>query len=155
MEQTLTIRLGTVDDVPVIVHHRWAMFADMGYDDLAFLDAMSKEFAPWVTEKLECGEYLGWCAVNEQNEVVAGAGVWFIEWPPTMHDLTGKRAYLLNVYTEPEYRRLGLARQLVAAILDHCRQQGIQVASLHASDKGRSLYESLGFKQTNEMRLMF
>jgi hypothetical protein len=37
--------------------------------------------------------------------------------------------------------------------LDHCREQEIAIATLHASDEGRPLYEALGFKATNEMRM--
>ena len=60
---------------------------------------------------------------------------------------------IVNVYTEPAYRRRGLARRLMIAMLDWLRQQGYGTVSLHASDYGRPLYESLGFKVTNEMRL--
>jgi len=155
MEHTLTIRLATVDDVPTLVHHRRAMFEDMGHKDRAILDGMDRSFAPWVTDKINRGEYMGWLAVSEKSEIVAGAGLWFVEWPPTVVDLSTRRAYLLNVYTESEYRRLGLARQLVTLMMDYCRDLGIRVITLHASDQGRSLYETLGFAQTNEMRILF
>ena len=39
--------------------------------------------------------------------------------------------------------------------LDCCRERGIAIATLHASDEGRPLYEAMGFKQTNEMRIEF
>jgi GNAT superfamily N-acetyltransferase len=44
-----------------------------------------------------------------------------------------------------------LARALMAAILEWCRAQGIAKVTLHASDEGRPLYQSLGFTATNEM----
>lgn len=56
-------------------------------------------------------------------------------------------------YTHPDYRRQSLARRLMAAILDYCRVRKLRMISLPASSEGRSLYESLGFQQTNEMRL--
>jgi GNAT superfamily N-acetyltransferase len=60
---------------------------------------------------------------------------------------------VLNVYCEPPHRRRGLARALMDAILDWCRERSISRVSLHASDEGRPLYEGLGFTATNEMRL--
>ena len=60
---------------------------------------------------------------------------------------------IVNVYTEPAYRRRGLARRLMVAMLEWAHGEGYGTVSLHASDFGRSLYESLGFKATNEMRL--
>jgi GNAT superfamily N-acetyltransferase len=62
---------------------------------------------------------------------------------------------ILNVYTEPEFRRRGIARQIVVTILDWAQQRGLRTINLHASNEGRSLYEKLGFEATNEMRLKF
>jgi GNAT superfamily N-acetyltransferase len=58
------------------------------------------------------------------------------------------------MYTEPAYRRKGIARELMKRMIDWCRQEGFGTVLLHASKDGRSLYESLGFTPTNEMRLM-
>jgi len=58
-----------------------------------------------------------------------------------------------NVYTDPDYRRCGIARQLMATIITWCKQQGFARVTLHASGDGRQLYESLGFVDSNEMRL--
>ena len=69
-------------------------------------------------------------------------------------DATGRRALVQNVYTEPAFRRQGLARRLMATAIAWCRDQGLRSVSLHASDIGRPLYEDLGFRQTNEMRLL-
>jgi GNAT superfamily N-acetyltransferase len=74
-------------------------------------------------------------------------------WPGSPDDTSGRRALVQNVYTEPEFRRQGLARQLMLAAISWCREQGLHSVSLHASDFGRPLYEDLGFHQTNEMRL--
>ena len=57
------------------------------------------------------------------------------------------------MYTDPEFRRQGIARRLMQTMIDWCRKEGFVRVDLHASDKGRPLYESLGFEPTNEMRL--
>jgi ribosomal protein S18 acetylase RimI-like enzyme len=129
------------------------MFEDMKYDTLADLDAMDARFEPWVADKLAREEYLGWFVTNTQDAVVAGAGLWIVEWPATPLDQSKKRAYVMDVYTHPAYRRKGLARRLMMTILDYCREHWFRVIDLHASNEGRLLYESLGFRQTNEMRL--
>jgi GNAT superfamily N-acetyltransferase len=64
-----------------------------------------------------------------------------------------RRGNILNVYTAKTFRRRGLARWLMEAVLLWCRQNGIDTVILHASPAGKSLYESLGFEATNEMRL--
>jgi ribosomal protein S18 acetylase RimI-like enzyme len=151
-DQTVLIRRATVADAPIIVAHRRAMFEAMGYTSCADLDAMDAKFAEWIVDKLTRGEYQGWFIANGQGAVVAGAGLWFVDWPAHPLDQSGKRAYVLNVYTCPDYRRRGLARRLMMMILDYGRARKLRMISLHASNEGRPLYESLGFQQTNEMR---
>ena len=59
----------------------------------------------------------------------------------------------MTVVTVPRYRRRGIARRVMQVILEWLAEQGIQRVALHTSDDGRSLYESLGFQPSNEMRL--
>jgi len=129
------------------------MFRDMRYRDEAWLDETSRAFLPWLLGKIETGEYRAWFAVAPDGSIAAGAGLWLQEWMPSRVGRDSRRGYILNVYTEPAYRRRGLARMLMRTILAHCRAQGLAMAALNASDEGRPLYESLGFQSTNEMRL--
>ena len=62
---------------------------------------------------------------------------------------------ILNMYVERKYRRKGIARALMEAMLAWCRENGFTSVGLHASEEGRPLYEQLGFKPTNEMSLSF
>ena len=87
--------------------------------------------------------------------MLAGLGLWLMDWLP--HMVGGGaaiRGNIVNVYTRPEHRRKGLARQLMRASLDWCRSNAVPCVILHASVEGRRLYESLGFASTNEMRLL-
>jgi ribosomal protein S18 acetylase RimI-like enzyme len=152
MPEMFTIRQARPDEAPIIAHHRRAMFEAMGHTDPATLERVERDFTAWVRAKMEQGEYLAWFAVTADGEVVAGGGVWLIESPPHPIDTASLRGHVLNVYTEPAYRRLGLARRIMEAIVADCEQRRLGVMSLHATDQGRPLYESLGFKQTNEMR---
>jgi GNAT superfamily N-acetyltransferase len=129
------------------------MFADMGKGTPAELDAMDATFLPYVRRALADGRYRGWLACASTGQVVAGGGLIVHEWPARAGDPNTQRAYILNVYTEPEYRQQGLARRIVTTIIEWCRAQGFQTVALHASDAGRPLYEALGFVPTNEMRL--
>jgi GNAT superfamily N-acetyltransferase len=68
-------------------------------------------------------------------------------------DHYARRALIINVYTEPQFRRQGLARRLMLLMIQWLKGQGFSSVSLHASAEGRGLYETLGFQPTNEMRL--
>jgi GNAT superfamily N-acetyltransferase len=101
---------------------------------------------------MQRGEYRTWL-VAVDGEVVAGVGLWLLDWPPGPTDASCRRAFVYNVYTRPDYRRRRLARRLMAEVIDWCQAQHLTELYLHASDEGRALYESLGFEPTTEMRL--
>jgi GNAT superfamily N-acetyltransferase len=148
----IAIREATLADLATIVAHRRGMFRDMGSEE-ATLDKIAKNSAPYIERGLREGWYRGWLAVANAG-VVAGAGVIIYDWPtgPLDPEQT-KRAYLLNVYTEPDFRRLGLARKLTEIAMEWARAAGFNVLWLHASEQGRPVYEKLGFEQTNEMKI--
>ena len=152
--QTFSIRRATADDLPTILFQRRSMFEDMGIRDRAALDAMNAAFAEWMNGRIERGEYCGWFVTDDRGAVLAGAGLWLQESLPSPRDVSPQRGYVMNVYTMPEHRHQGHARRLMDTIMEYVRGKGIRTVVLHASDAGRPLYESLGLRLTNEMRIV-
>lgn len=148
-----TLREATVEDLATIMRHRRGMFSDMGFRDEAGFAAMEATSAPFIRAGLEDGSYRGWLAETEAG-VVAGGGLVIVGFPSNPRDPSPRRAWILNMYTEPQHRRRGLGKAIVEAMVSWCREQGFGSVSLHASDAGRQLYEAMGFKPTNEMRLL-
>jgi GNAT superfamily N-acetyltransferase len=135
-------RLATVADVELIGRQA----------DGEAMRAMIASFVPWVRERLRLGTYVAWL-VEEDGRVVAGAGMLLMDFPPHWMDAEPVRAYLLNFYVEPEFRRRGLAYELLKTAVNDARRRGIKVISLHASKFGKPSYERYGFEPTNEMML--
>jgi GNAT superfamily N-acetyltransferase len=150
-----TIRAASTQDLDVLVGHRRAMFRDMGHSDQAGMDRMTEKLRPWLLDKLNSGEYVAWLVIAPDGAIAAGAGLWLMDWIPHVIGAGPGRGNILNVYTESEYRRRGLARCLVETAVAWCRDNGVDTVILHASPEGRALYESLGFAATNEMRIRF
>jgi ribosomal protein S18 acetylase RimI-like enzyme len=147
-----TLRYATPADAGIITFHRHRMFADNGFAGGSALDATDAGFEPWVRERLADGRYVGLLLVDDET-VVAGAGIFFADFPPHWMDPQPLRAYVLNVYTAPAARGRGYARQLTLEALAECRRRGVPTVVLHASPQGRPMYERLGFQATNEMML--
>lgn len=144
-------RRATPADAATITRHRRRMFVDAGRADNRVLDVMSENFEPWVKTMLAEGKYIGWLTTWE-NEIVAGAGLLILDWPPHPLDpRQDKRGYLVNVYVETAHRRKKLASQLIELALSEMRRRKIRVVALHSTEEGRALYESNGFRGTNEM----
>ena len=151
----ITIREAGLEEQAVILHHRRSMFRDMGEGTNAELDRMVEVARPWLARAMADGSYRHWLATDGAGRVAGGGGVLLSPWPANPHDPCTERAVILNVYTEPEFRRRGVARQVMAAILAWMKAYGLRGVNLHASAEGRALYEKLGFEATNEMRLKF
>jgi len=129
------------------------MFRDMGHATDSELDEMMVTTEAFLRAAMPSGVYRGWLAETPDGRVVAGAGITIVPWPGAPGDPAPRRGWIQNVYTEPEFRRKRLARRLMETVVEWCREEGFHTVSLHASDYGRTLYESMGFRTTNEMRL--
>jgi len=149
-----TVREATITDLEVVLHHRRSMFSDMGYHDEPAVKAMLSTSRPFFAERLADGRYRAWLVENSLHQVVAGGGFIIFDYHSSPTDPFPKRPVIVNMYTEPPYRRKGIARMLMRTMIDWCREEGFGSVVLHASNEGRPLYEELGFKPTNEMRLM-
>jgi len=150
--ETYRIRPATRRDLAVVLHHRRRMFEDMGHTDPQALDVMLAVSTPLIERGVEDGTYRGWLVEGGEG-VVAGGGVILLQFQPHPMDPRPQRAWVVNMFTEPEHRRRGLARLLMDTIVTWCREEGLRFLYLHASDEGRPLYQSLGFVPSNEMRL--
>lgn len=152
-----SIREATIGDVPSLARHRPAMFRDMGKLAPHHERPLEEATAVWLREAMPRGEYLAWVAENEGEAIVAGAGVHLRRILPRADEPEalefGPEALIVNVYVDREWRRRGVARAVMIAILDALDTRGIRRVLLHASVEGRRLYEGLGFTATNEMRL--
>jgi len=148
------VRKATIADLDIIMHHRRNMFLDMGHQDQAAISAMLLTSRAFFAERLENGRFQEWLMETASNEVVAGGGLVVTDYLPSPTDPFPKRAVIVNMYTEHAYRRQGLARKLMLTMITWCRNEGFGTVLLHASPDGKPLYEQLGFKATNEMRLM-
>lgn len=89
--------------------------------------------------------------VAEDGEKVVGcASISYITIMPTYNHPTGRRAHLMNVYTNEAYRRQGIARKMVSQLIDEAKKRGCTEISLDATLAGRFVYKTLGFTDNIE-----
>ena len=155
MADPFRIRRGTPADIPVITHHRLGMFAEMGFGDPSTYAEYAAAFQTFAAQELTAGRFHSWLAETAGGEIIAGGAVMLVRYPSNPKQRRQERAFLLNVFTEPAFRRRGIARSLVQTMVDWCREQGFIAVFLHASEAGRPLYQSMGFQTTSEMRFDF
>ena len=74
-------------------------------------------------------------------------------YPQVLVENYRKYGYIWGVYVEPAYRRKGIAKQLTNMAIAYLKSLGCTRVILHASPSGKPVYTSLGFSESNEMRL--
>ncbi len=139
------------------------MWQDMGDVPPDLFEPLRAKAKSYIREALASGDYVGSLATSRQrpkpSSPVPGficATQCFIRSSAAALQLESREARLgtvLNVFTEPEWRRRGVAGLLMQRIINWSRDAGLDGLTLHAADAGRTLYEKLGFVATNEMRL--
>jgi GNAT superfamily N-acetyltransferase len=147
-----TLRAANLADIEIILRHRREMFRDMGGHYAELVDRFEPASRSYFQIALNAGRYYGVFA-ELRGEVVAGGGIVIVDWPGSPLNFEPKRAWILNLYVEPGQRRRGFARFIMQTLIHWCRSNGFRSVALHASEDGHQVYEKLGFRGTNEMRL--
>lgn len=93
-------------------------------------------------------------AVRENSEVIGCATLCYTEMLPTFSHPTGKRAHLMNVYTNSLCWGQGIASRMVETLINEARKREITEISLDATESGRPLYHKLGFTESDECMVL-
>ena len=90
------------------------------------------------------GTFVSWLAVDGEK-IVGTSGMSFVEKPPYFGCPNGKMGLLSSMFTDPEYRRRGIAKELLSRVIGEARDYGCGVVQITASDMGVLLYTEFGF----------
>lgn len=150
----LTYKKAMIEDIDILTETRIEVLraanklsrdTDMG--------EVKKQSYDYYKKALCDGTHIAYLIFDESRFVGAG-GVSFFQVMPTYHNPTGKKAYIMNMYTDPEYRRKGIAYKTLDMLIRDTKSRGITAISLEATAMGRPLYEKYGFvKMNDEMEL--
>ena len=154
MLEKFEYKKATIEDIDELVRTRIMVLrvANNLSDDVDMF-VVEEESYKYYRRALETGEHIAYLVYDNGTFIGAG-GVSFYHVMPTYHNSTGKKAYIMNMYTAPEYRRQGIAFHTLDLLVKDARKQGALQIALEATDMGRPLYERYGFvKMEDEMEL--
>lgn len=90
------------------------------------------------------GTFVAWLAVDD-DRIVGTSGMSFVEKPPYFGCPSGRMGLLSSMYTDPRYRRRGIATELLRKVVDEAKAYGCGTVQITASDMGVKLYDAFGF----------
>ena len=154
MKENYEYKKATIADIDELVRTRIIVLrtANKLSNDVD-MSLVEKESYEYYKSALETGEHIAYLVYDNETFIGAG-GVSFYQVMPTYHNPTGKKAYIMNMYTASEYRRQGIAFHTLDLLVKDVRKQGVSQITLEATEMGRPLYEKYGFvKRKDEMVL--
>ena len=98
----------------------------------------------YYTRHMADGTFVSWLAVDE-GKIIATSGMSFVEKPPYFACPTGRIGLLSSMFTEPAYRRHGIAKHLLSLVVQEAKAYGCGTVQITASDMGVLLYTDFGF----------
>lgn len=135
----------TIEDIDELVRTRILVLrAANGLLDEEDMSQVERESYAYYRRALVSGEHTAYLVYDDKMFIGAG-GVSFYQVMPTYHNPSGKKAYIMNMYTAPAYRRQGIAYATLGLLVEEANRQGISQISLEATDMGRALYKKFGF----------
>ena len=145
--------LATMADLELLSIHRQKMWLDIDPRLESEANETSVVTKSWIEAKLSEGNLVGFIVRTPEGKLAGSGCVWVREEVPRPQYPRSVVPYLLSMYTEREFRRMGVAKMIVEAAINWCRAKGYARILLHTSDAGKPLYESFGFEPSREMRL--
>ncbi len=149
----LIVRPAGVRDLDALVHQRRAMWKALGIRNDELHERGDRVYRRWARARLRNHQLIAWVVKSDDGRTAGGGCLWLQQVQPRPHRASMVQPYLLSMYTEPDFRRRGVASMVVKEAIEWCRKNKYERLMLHASEMGRRVYSQLGFKRTWEMRL--
>ncbi|MBR5658037.1 MAG: GNAT family N-acetyltransferase [Lachnospiraceae bacterium] len=137
----LEYRKMTADDLDVFIGLRINQLREEGAtEDIDLKPALLDYYHRHMAD----GTFVSWLAVDG-DKIVGTSGMSFVEKPPYFSCPSGRIGLLSSMYTDPNYRRLGIAKELLSRVVEEARSYGCGSVQITASDMGVLLYTDFGF----------
>ena len=138
---SITYRKLTEEDLDTFIHLRIAQLREEGATEE--LD-LTPALLDYYLRHLADGTFVSWLALDG-DRIIGTSGMSFVEKPPYFSCPTGRIGLLSSMYTDPDYRRRGIAKELLNRVVEEARSYGCGAVQITASDMGVLLYTDFGF----------
>lgn len=141
----ITYRLANINDVDTLINMRILQLKEEGAIESFDLKPNLEKY---YIEHLNDGSFISYLAIDN-DEVIATSGISINHKPPYYACPSGMIGLVSSMYTNPNYRRLGIAKKLLNMVINDAKEKGCGMIHVTASVAGVHLYESDGFSHNN------
>ena len=137
----ITYRKLTESDLDTFIQMRITQLREEGAtEDFDLVPALKDYYNRHLTD----GTFVSWLALDGEK-IIGTSGMSFVEKPPYFSCPSGKIGLLSSMFTNPNYRRKGIAKELLYRVVEEARAYGCGAVQITASDMGVKLYTAYGF----------
>lgn len=141
----LNYRKATIEDIDLLTKTRIEVLrAANGLSDDTDMTEVEHQSYEYYRKALHDNTHTAYLVFDGDRFAGAG-GISYYQVMPTFHNPGGNKAYIMNMYTRPEYRRQGIARRMLDILINDAKSRGIRFITLEATQMGKPLYEKAGF----------
>ena len=141
----IVIRKATLEDMELLVEWRMEVLHEVfSIPQNQSTKALEKENRCYYQKALQTGEHIA-CFACLDDKVIGCGGICSYREMPSPDNLTGKCAYLMNIYTRPQFRRQGVGQAIIKWLVKQAVQLDISKIYLETSKAGERLYIKTGF----------
>ena len=147
----IAIRKATLEDIDLLMEWRMEVLHEVfSIPPLQNTDELEQENRAYYQRALGQEEHIACFAYMEDNIVGCG-GICLYQEMPSPDNPTGKCAYLMNIYTKPQFRKRGVGEAIIKWLVAQAIMRGIPKIYLETSKAGKQLYTKLGFIPMQDM----
>lgn len=139
----ITYKKLTVNDLDVFIKMRINQLREEGAKEDIDLEPALKDY---YLRHLSDGTFVSWLALDN-DRIIGRSGMSIVEKPPYFGCPSGKIGLLSSMFTDPSYRRKGIAKTLLSKVIDEAKTQGCGTVQITASNMGVLLYSDYGFEK--------
>ena len=141
-----SLRLATKDDIQQIVELRIEFIKEVRLEyPKDRVDEYREVMSNYLEKEMSSGNFIAWLAIAN-NGIIATSGLITIQRVPQLWNMSGKEAYIMNMYTKLKWRNKGIGTAILEKLVEEAKNRDIIAIKLYATPMGKPLYEKRGFK---------
>jgi len=153
-----TYRRATINDIDSLVEYRIRFLKERAarkghVPKEAETRILKENLREYFSKAIPSHDFIALLA--EKNGKIIGTGA-LVVWqsPPKYGGLqSGRAGYILNLYTVPEARGMGVCTHLLNELIKDAKTLGLKYLHLRATKDGINIYKKAGFKEPEDQEL--
>lgn len=147
----VVIRKATLEDIELLMEWRMKVLHEVfSIPQNQSTDELEKENCCYYQKALQTGEHIA-CFACLEDTIIGCGGICLYREMPSPDNPTGKCAYLMNIFTQPQFRKQGVGKSIIEWLTAQAIQRGISKIYLETSEAGKYLYQKMGFVPMQDM----